>query len=232
MRSKKKLLLAILGLSIATSCSLFAVDHKEGGYAQNDGNGNDTTVYNFLKHFNYEQYYWTVKSHWTTNNNNRIDAMNFAIFSGHGNQWLISPTDGNVDLSTAGSSSHGGYGDTNLNFVAFHSCLTIPSPIEVGNNWDTNWIKTGGIFDGLHQAVGYRTTSYFSTDQDITDFFGARIAAGYTVWQSWFDAINARGLSSEKGSAVMHPTTVNDTYANFVADPPVNHQDLSIWYQN
>jgi len=231
MKNKKRLLLTVASLCLITNSSLYAVDHEEGGYVGQAGQGHATVVYNFLKHFNYEQYYWGIKNQWTTNNNNRVDAMDFSIFAGHGNQWLIALTDGNVNLASAGSSSHGGYGDTDLEFVAFESCSVIPSPLEV-SDWWTKWVGSNGIFDGLHQALGFRTSSYQSTDEKITDYFGAKISSGSKVWQSWFDAINAKGLSSEYGSAVMHPTTQNDTYASFVADPPANHTNLTIWYQH
>ena len=59
-----------------------------------------------------------------------------------------------------------------------------------------------------------------ANDQNITDYFGYRISHNYGVWESWFEAINARGLSIEKGAAVMHPTCDGDTYGSFAPDPP------------
>ena len=107
----------------------------------------------------------------------------------------------------------------------------VPSPIEV-SDWWSNWTGSDGVFDGLHQAVGFHTVSWQSTDQKVSDYFGSRIASGYAVWQSWFDAINAKGKSDELGSAVMHPSADGDTYASFVADPPANHTSLRLWYQH
>ena len=217
-------------LSTVITSSAFAVDRMEGGYAGTTDQGHDTVVYNFLKHFNYEQYYYSYKHQWSTNNNARVDKMDIAIFGGHGNRWLIAGLDGSVDLSTAGSSSNKGYGDVNAEFVAFESCYVVPSPIEV-SDWYSNWTKDGGIFDGLHQAVGFHTVSWQSTDQDVSDYFGARMSANGAVWQSWFDAINAEGRSDEHGAAVMHPSADGDRYGTFVADPPANHTSLRIWYQ-
>jgi hypothetical protein len=209
----------------------FAVDHEEGGYVGTTDEGHDTVVYNFLKHFGYEQYYYSYRHQWTWNNDNRVDAMDFAIFAGHGNRWLIAGLDGNVDLVTAGSSSARGYGSLDAEFVAFESCYVVPSPIEV-SNWYSNWTsESDDVFDGLHQALGFHTVSWQSTDQDVTDYFGARIANGYGVWESWFAAINAKGRSDEHGSAVMHPTADGDTYASFVADPSETDTSLRIWYQ-
>lgn len=227
-----------LKISHAVACSLLlttslaaAVDWEEGGYAGTTDEGHDAVVYNFLKHFNYQQYYYSYKHQWSWNNDNRVDAMDFAIFAGHGNRWLIAGLDGSVDLSTAGSSSHRGYGDLDAEFVAFESCYVVPSPIEV-SNWYSNWTsESDDVFDGLHQALGFHTVSWQSTDQKVTDYFGSRIANGYAVWESWFDAINAKGRSDEHGSAVMHPSADGDTYASFVSDPTETHTSLRIWYQ-
>lgn len=220
-----------LVLSTFLTTSAFAVvDRMEGGYAGTTDQGHDAVVYNFLKHFSYEQYYYSYKHQWSTNNNNRVDKMDIAIFGGHGNRWAIWGIDGKVDLTTAGSSSHKGYGDVNAEFVAFESCYVVPSPIEV-SDWYTNWTKPGGIFDGLHQAVGFHTVSWQSTDQDVSDYFGVRMRNNGAVWQSWFDAINAEGRSDEHGAAVMYPPADGDRYASFVADPPADHTSLRIWYQ-
>jgi len=227
-----------LKISHAVACCLLlttslaaAVDWEEGGYAGTTDEGHDTVVYNFLKHFSYEQYYYSYQHQWSWNNDNRVDAMDFAIFAGHGNRWLIAGLDGSVSLTTAGSSSHRGYGDLDAEFVAFESCYVVPSPIEV-SDWYSNWTsESDDVFDGLHQALGFHTVSWQSTDEDVTDYFGSRIASGYAVWESWFDAINAEGRSDEHGSAVMHPSADGDTYASFVSDPAETHTSLRIWYQ-
>jgi hypothetical protein len=208
-----------------------AVDREEGGYAGQKGQGHDTVVYNFLKHFNYEQYYWGYQHQWTWNNDARVDAMDFAIFAGHGNQWLIALLDGNVSLTTAGSGSSAGYGSVDAEFVAFESCKVVPSPLEQ-SDWYSNWTsESDDVFDRLHQALGFRTDSYQSTDEKVTDYFGGRVANNYGVWESWFAAIDAKARSDEFGSAVMHPSADGDTYGSFAADPPANHGALRVWYQ-
>lgn len=223
--------LAVGTLATAFIVSAHAVDHEEGGYAGTTDEGHDTVVYNFLKHFNYQQYYYMYQHQWSWNNDNRVDAMDFAIFGGHGNKWSISGIDGSVSLTTAGSSSHQGYGSLDAEFVAFESCYVVPSPIEV-SDWWSNWTsESDDVFDGLHQAVGFHTVSWQSTDQKVSDYFGSRMANGYTVWQSWFDAINVKGKNDELGSAVMHPSTDGDTYASFAADPSSTHTSLRLWYQ-
>ena len=157
--------------------------------------------------------------------------MDIAIFGGHGNKWLIAGEDGvSVDLSTSGSTGALGFGDDDLEFVAFESCKVVPSILEEAN-WYSNWTGSDGIFDGLHQALGFRTNSYQSTDQAVSNKFGKRIAAGDEVWSCWFDAINSKALAIEYGSAVMPPSCDGDTYFSFAADPPSSHKSLRLWYQ-
>lgn len=230
MRSKfRSLRISALLAGLAMTSSVHGME--EGGYVGTTDEGHDTVVYNFLKHFNYEQYYYSYKHQWTWNNNNRVDAMDFAIFAGHGNRWYIAGLDGGVDLRSAGAGSARGYGNIDAEFIAFQSCYVVPSPIEV-SDWYSNWTQgNDDVFDGLHQALGFRTVSWQSTDEKVTDYFGSRIKNGYKVWQSWFAAINAKGRSDEKGSAVMHPSAENDTYYSFVSDPAENHSALRIWYQ-
>lgn len=221
-------LLLIIQSSIAT---INAVDREEGGYVGCKGQGHDVVVYNFLKHFSYEQYYWGYKHQWSTSNNNIVDAMDFAIFAGHGNKWLIALLDGSLSLTSAGNSSHKGYGDLDCEFVAFESCKVIPSPLEV-QDWYSNWTReSDDVFDGLHQALGFRTYSYQSTDQNVTNYFGWRIKLNFGVWESWFDAINVMARSDEMGSAVMHPSCDGDTYGNYAPDPPETSTWLRIWWQ-
>src|SRR5689334_20041901 len=99
-------------LCLMLLCSIgFAADRQEGGYAGTKDQGHDQVVYNFLKHFSYEQYYWAYDFQFTSSNNSRVDAMDFAIFAGHGNQWYVSTTSGGVDLSNCGSTAAKGYGD-------------------------------------------------------------------------------------------------------------------------
>jgi hypothetical protein len=226
-----RLFLLLLTLVALLPTSITAADRKEAGYAGTTDQGHDEVVYNFLKHFSYEQYYYARTFQFGDLNNQRVDAMDFAIFAGHGNQWFIAATDGGVDLSNVGSSLNWGWGDTSAKFVAFESCDVVPSPIEV-SDWWTNWVREpGGPFDGVHQVLGFRTLSWQSTDQDITDDFGQLISSNQGVWESWFAAINDRGRSDEMGSAVMYPPADGESYLNFGPQAPITHQNLRVWYQ-
>ena len=94
----------------------------------------------------------------------------------------------------------------------------------------------------VQQAMGFRTSAYFSTDQDIMAEFGSQLKGGKGVWQAWFDAIDKKGLRQwcwthwenelqEFGCAVLYPGCEGETYYRQKANPPTNHQNLSYWYQ-
>lgn len=243
MKKLKNIIFYMLVVTLLiTGISTKSYAQYEGGYC-----GNDPTtpgvVWNFIKHFSYEQYYWACGNQFTYNNNNRVDLMHFAYYCGHGAPWYIgyysncagSGSSSYINLATAGYSSHKGYGDRNLNFIVFHSCKVIPSPIETSNWWQ-NWVsESDDIFDGLHMALGFRTYSLISTAPGIANFYGTRMAGvNYVLW-SWFDAINAKGNHSsgyDYGCAVMYPPAQNDKYnGTMIVDPPENHTWLTAWYQ-
>lgn len=212
---------------------------REGGYVYNHGEdrfiGN---VYNFLKHFDYDQYYYCQAYMFTTYNNTYVDAMDIAYYSGHGNYWYIGMGPGAITPRGVGLRTAGGYGDRNLEFIIFQSCQVLPSVPEVQagkiSNWRTPWVPNG-IFQGLHQAIGYRTLSY--SGNGISNNFGSRVASGQAVWQAWFSAVNDerswwRGASYPGYASVMlYPGTDNDTYYRYAADPPDHHGWLRTYYQ-
>jgi len=218
--------------------------NEEGGYAGTRDEGHTTVVYNFLKQFSeYEQYYYSTGSQFIENNDNRVDAMDFAIFAGHGNAFFIRAEDGaGINFGSVGNTSHEGYGDDDLEFLALETCKSVPSPLE--GTWSTPWVQSGGAFDGLHQVVGFRTDSWQSSDQNISLSFGKKIVACRGVYSAWFDAINEEGLRTdpfwwwedevlrEFGSAVMHPDNVNDTYCSMAPDPSKTSGALTVWYQH
>lgn len=210
---------------------LDAVDRWEGGYVGSKTEGDATTpVWNFIRHFDYNQYYWAETFQFDSFNNERVDAMDFAYFVGHGSPWNIKCQSTWMDLRSAGSFAAEGWGDTNSEFVTLHACKVVASPLEVGD-WYSAWTRDNGLFDGVHQVCGFRTNASQSCDQDISNYLGIRMKAGGAVWQSWFDAIWMYGNGSERGAAVMYPACDGDSYASYSLDPPADHSWLRIWYQ-
>jgi uncharacterized protein DUF6345 len=227
---KKVKIIAVATMLLLAGTSK-AVDRLEGGYIGSGGQIAQDVVWNFIKHFNYEQYYLSQDFEFTSYNNHRVDAMDFSFYCGHGNQWFITMSTGpNVDLTSAGNTADKGYGDVNCKFLTMESCDVVPCPIEKAD-WYTNWRHTGGIFNGIHQVCGYHTVAYFATCRQICDYYGGCIHAGLAVWQSWFDALNHESTLDERAAAVMDVNCQNDSYAAFAAHPPANDQNIMEWYQ-
>ena len=232
--ARNKLLSSLLLLSTIIAIpvrEVSAVDHWEGGYVGSKTEGDaQTPVWNFIKNFTWNQYYWAETFQFDSWNNERVDEMDFAYFVGHGSPWSIKCQSTWLDLSSAGASAHKGWGDNNAEFVTLHACNVVASPLEAAD-WYSAWTNDDGVFDGVHQVCGFRTGASMSCDQDISEYFGSRVKAGAAVWQAWFDAISLCGDGDERGAAVMYPPCDGDSYAVFSADPPENHTWLRIWYQ-
>jgi len=228
--------LALLSALAATSVQA----QEEGGYVYNHGEDRFVdNVYNFLKHFPYEQYYWAQHWQFGSSNNYYVDAMDFAYYSGHGNNLFLGMGPGSsspqyVDIRTAGTTSNGGWGDRDLEFIVFQSCKVIPAPIDVADWW-SEWVGPGDVFQGLHMALGYRTNSY--SGNGISNNFANRVAGGQAVQPAWFAAVNDERswwLGSDYpgyASAVYYCGLRYDVYPSYAADPPDNHYSLCIVYQ-
>lgn len=226
-----------VGLAVAL-CSILALPvaaDRVGGYVYNQGEARFVdNVYNFIKHFAYDQYYWTQAYEFTTYNNSYIDAMDIAYYSGHGNNWYLGMGPGSSSPQYVSTPYAGAWGDNQLEFIIFQSCQVIPSPLDV-SNWWSNWVGVGRPFQRLHQAIGYRTNSY--SGNGISNNYGSRVKAGQAMWQAWFAAVNDERSwwygSDYPGyaSVVLYPGLDNDTYYYYGADPPSNHGALRIYYQ-
>jgi len=236
MYNKKLMALVICALIIAGAwMAAPTAGYEEGGYVYNRGEERFIdNVYNFLKHFSYEQYYWCQSWLFNTSNNYYVDAMDFSYYSGHGNNYYLGMGPGastsGVNLNTDPNTR---WGDRDLEFVVFQSCQVIPSAYDRSDWWQA-WVPNG-IFQGLHQAIGYRTNSY--SGNGISNNYGSRIASGQRVWRAWFDAVNDErswwmgSFYPGYASAMMHPDAEQDTYYSFCADPPAGHGSLRNWYQ-
>lgn len=236
---RMRLVLLLVG-AVTLLATAATAGTKEGGYVYNQGEARFVdNVYNFLKHFSYDQYYWAQAYQFTSANNTYIDAMDIAYYSGHGNYWYMGMGPGASSPQYVSIPSAGSWGDSNLEFIIFQSCQVVPSIPEMSagkiSNWWSNWVGSGRVFQGLHQAIGYRTLSY--SGNGISNNFGSRVASGQAVWQAWFAAVNDerswwRG-SDYPGyaSVVLYPGLDNDTYYSFGADPPSNHGALRTYYQ-
>lgn len=224
------ILLTLLALLLSTNT--FALE--EGGYVGNDYRA-IPVVWNFIRHFAWDQYFWAAPFMFTYWNNYFVDNMDFSYYCGHGAPWYIMTYYGGINLATAGGTAHRGYGEPyfgDLEFITFHSCSVIPSPLETPNWWQ-NWVsEPNDIFDGLHQAIGFHTPAWVASSPRISNFYGLLIRWNFNVAMSWFWSINWFGLPGEKGCIVMWPLAVWDRYYwPKCADPPQNHTWLMCLYQ-
>lgn len=203
-----------------------------GGYVYNGESRFVDNVWNFIKHFSYTQYYWAEAYEFNTANNYYVDAMDLAYYSGHGNNWYITTKAGppQEGLSIASGVP---WGDNNLEFIIFESCSVVPSVPE--GNWWTNWTGANRAFQGLHQAIGFRTISY--SGNGIASNYGGRVASGQAMWQGWFNAVNDErswwqgSFYPGMASVVLYPGLDNDTLYSFGADPPAGSGYLRTYYQ-
>lgn len=230
-----KSLRVVLVLAIICAVALPLSAERIGGYVYQGGESRFIdNVWNFIKWFPYEQYYWAENYEFTGSNNWYIDAMDVAYYSGHGsnNSIGMGPTSlipRSVWIPTAGA-----WGDNQLEFIIFQSCAVIPSVPDVANWW-SNWAGPGRPFQGLHQAIGYRTLSY--SGNGISNNYGYRVRTGQAMWQAWFAAVNDERSwwygSSYPGmaSVVLYPGLDNDTRWGIGPDPPANHTWLRTYYQ-
>jgi hypothetical protein len=151
-----------------------------------------------------KRYYYTYAPNWTTKNNISpygVDRYDFMYYNGHGGPYQIKMADESwIDLRTAGSSNNNGYGDYYLKFLVLHSCQTVPSPIDV-SDWGTPWLQEpGGIFDGLHILLGFRT--YASGDDhgyNILYSMGNLTSnCSGTVISNWINSVDTYGAPDDQ----------------------------------
>jgi hypothetical protein len=241
-------LLCLSFLLVLFNTSSFALE--EGGYVGapfwNDAN----TVWNFLRNFNYEQFYWAYDFMFRNMNNYFVDDMDIAYYCGYGFwtrwvtvfgtwPWWWSP----VDYAYFGNSGHRGYGDVDLEFLVMHASYSIPTPWSVWD-WYSAWItEPNDIFDGMHQLHGFWTPRYYYTAPRISRNYGWMVSRGFNMWFSWNFSVWRYGARIywwpwpwswliERGAVVMWPPSMWDRYwAMWCPDPPQNHRWLWIWYQ-
>ena len=165
-----------------------------------------------------------------------VDYMDFSYYSGHGNNWRIKMRPSErvwfKDCPGYGDLPNGG----DLEFLVFQSCAVIPAPPDVSDWWSKWWEEDGKhIFQGMHQAIGYRTGSY--SGNSISTLFGQKVKIGLPVWQSWFNAVNEQRAMSGGGfypgyaAAVLYPGLDGDTIYVYGPDPPMNAHWLRIYWQ-
>ena len=261
MRIKSTTILLVLFLFVFLQVASSAAYRQVGGYVY-EGDATEgrfvDNVWNFISQFDdgvnpweaawgmnwsRDQYYWCETFQFDdVYHHMRVDYMDLAYYSGHGNNWLIGMRHADWPDERVFLDDAPGYGDLanggDLEFIIFQSCKVITAPPDTAD-WYSKWWSHGadrGIFQGLHQACGYRTNS--NSGNSVSTIFGQRLKTGQPVWQAWFGAVNDQRAMSGGGtypgyaSAVMSPRSDGDTIYHYSEDPPENEHWLRIYWQS
>lgn len=250
--NQKKIISGLCLLSLTAISVPYAVagDREIGGYVDRAESRFVRNVWNFVKNFQawqavggnrykQSQYYYAEPFMFDNSHQNYVDFMDLAYVAGHGNNYYIQTNQSagqGVDLRTVpayGDLSHSG----DLEFMIIESCYTVTSAPEAAD-W---WTPYLGMFQGLHQLVGFHTLS--NSDNGIPNNYANKLKANGGVWQSWFAAVNeerywiANPTNSDGSpypglaSAIMYNSTENDRLGAYAADPAGGTVGMKTWWQ-
>ena len=225
-----------------------------GGYVDQAEDRFVRNVWNFIKYYNAphtigsyqwqrDQYYWMEPWIFMGSSPSFVDAEDMAYVSCHGGPYVLCCHDGigDVDLRNCPA-----YGDLpnggDLEFLVVESCSTIAAAPDAGFDWN-GWRNNGpgGIFGGMHQAMGFHTLSY--SDNKIPDWFALRTQCNDIVWCAWFWAVQMERAFPQRGpwqpqpgvsypgwaSAIMAQKCTNDRLGSYSADPTAADLLYSVW---
>jgi hypothetical protein len=212
-----------------------------GAYCGKDTSFSVEQTRGFIDQTGFSQWYYANRYMFSDYNNSYIDAVNFAVFSGHGGAFAINTltddwigfdgVEGNDPKYPAGDTSNGGWGERSLRHIVFSSCAVVPSPIERGDWW--RWRDACHVWTGVRHILGYRTDVYIdSATAILREYANLMVNNNEYVMSAWFDAINLHANhdgNSDYGAIVYHPSTFYDRFTDSVARAP--DQNLSVWYQ-
>jgi len=131
-----------------------------------------------------------------------MNAVNVAYTVPHG-AWLVNTTDKRccqdwhvADIGTGGNPGFGHASGGVLATWIIMSCEVIPSAYDrqyaAGGTGDPNQAFDAwwGVFQGLHNVIGFRTTMIYPDDA-LQSAFGADAALGGDINAAWFDEVAA-----------------------------------------
>jgi len=231
-----------------------ADNRQIGGYVAQAEDRFVRNVWNFIKNFDTaktigsyqwkkDQYYWMEPWVFGGSSKSFVDGVDLAYVACHGAPYTLACHDGigDVDLRNApgyGNLSKGG----DLEFLIVESCSTISAAPDAAFDWNSwRFNGPGGIFDGMHQAMGFRTLSY--SDNGIPQWFATRVQCNDIVWCAWFWAVQMERAFPQRGpwqpepgvsypgwaSAIMPQKCKNDRMGSYVADPVAADLLYSVW---
>ncbi len=244
---------ALLAAFIAAP-SAFPARREIGGYVAQAEPRFVRNVWNFVKYYGSsknigihswkrDQYYWMEPWVFEGSHHVYVDSQDLAYVACHGNHWVMACHDGTADVDLRNAPAYGDLpngGD--LEFLIVESCSTITAYPDSSFSWN-GWRHNGpgGIFDGLHQAMGFHTLSY--SDNLIPEWFAVRTQANQIVWSAWFWAVQMERMFPQRGpwspepgvsypgwaSAIMAYKCRYDRLGNYTSDPQASDILYSVW---
>ncbi|MGD9497807.1 MAG: DUF6345 domain-containing protein [Armatimonadota bacterium] len=231
-----------------------AAQREIGGYVAQAESRFVRNVWNFIKYYGTwktigghqwkrSQYYWMEPWVFEGSHSAYVDAMDLAYVACHGNYWVLCCHDGIADVDLRNCPAYGDLpngGD--LEFLVVESCSTITSAADPSFDWN-GWRHNGpgGVFGGLHQAMGFHTLSY--SDNWVPKWFALRTQCNEIVWQAWFWAVQMERAFPQRGpwepepgvaypgwaSAIMAQKCKWDRMGSYVSDPTAADLLYSVW---
>jgi len=253
MSRSRSLMSSVLVLAVALSVSAarpVSADYREtGGYVGQAESRFVRNVWNFIKNFQTTraiggntwknaQYYWMEPWVFEGSHNSYVDAVDLAYVACHGAPWVVACHDGIGDVDFRNAP---GYGDLanggDLEFLVIESCSTVIAFPDAGFDWQGwRYNGPGGVFRGLHQAMGFRTLSV--SDNGVPNYFAQRCLGNQVVWSAWFGAVQderSHPVWSNGGnypgwaSAIMANSCRDDRLGAYGPDPAVSNPLYSVW---
>jgi hypothetical protein len=222
VRKKTILIVALICTAMSFSFSKKADAWAEGGFVGDNSNFNvQPVVWNFIKHFSYDR--WQEINQWmmADGNNSHVDDMDIAFFGGHGNNWYFATKDYGYTFTHP-------WGDDNMEFAVFYSCCVVPS-VRDRTDWYSPWYTP---FAGLHQVIGFRNPCYDGDGAEkMANYYGEHVNACDQTLQTWINANNKYGSSTQLASMTYYPDAVNDSLCSQISDPPADSNWFANWYQ-
>jgi hypothetical protein len=175
-------------------------------------------------------YLWNEPRFSTTQENSFVDKWNITLIEGHGNNWLFTTAGNCCDVVNLNSSQppYGNRPGSSMRYLILKGCDIIPSPQD-RTDWPNPW---WGIFKGLRQAIGFRTSMWINDNISLP--FAIFLGLGGRILDSWFAACNGNGYHDGNmgyGCIVMIPGHESDTIYMTSAAPPATETGLTVWWQ-
>jgi hypothetical protein len=239
----------ILAFVLLPVSSATAADREIGGYVAQAESRFVRNVWNFIRHFQnwrtvgghrwkYDQYFWMEPYIFEGSHKAYVDSQDLAYVSCHGNFWVMACHNKIADVDLRDCPAYGDFpnGD-DLEFLVVQSCSTITAFPDASFSWnDWRHDGTNGIFDGLHQAMGYHSSS--TSDNGVSRYFANYCLGNDVVWCAWFSAVQEeRGWLGRLlglrypgyASAIMAHKCRHDRLGSQVADPVASDVLYSVW---